>query len=369
MICPYSLTVPGGVQVQVLALARMLRSRGVDVRVLGPSDGPPPDPAVIPLGNSTPFPGNGSMAAIAPDLPAALRTIRALRDEAFDVVHIHEPVVPGPSLTALIASSAPMVGTFHRAGGSAWYRMVRPFTAGFVDRLRIRVAVSEQAALTAARTLGGDYEVLWNGIDVAAYQRAEPWPGGERTVLFLGRHEQRKGLGVLLDAVRSLPADARPRLWIAGDGPQDAALTARAGGLVGVEWLGPISEGEKLRRLRGAAVVCAPSIHGESFGVVLLEALAAGTPVVATDLAGYRAVARPGLEALLVPPGRPAPLARALAQALAGGPVVEAMVAAGRRRARHFGLDRLAGRYVELYGRALGRAPSTSGPARLASPG
>jgi phosphatidylinositol alpha-mannosyltransferase len=351
LVCPYSLTIPGGVQVQVLALARMLRSQGIDARVLGPCDGPPPDAAVTPLGNSAPLKANGSMAAIAPDVSATLRTIRALRDEAFDVVHLHEPFVPGPTLTALVTCDQPMIGTFHRAGQSPWYRMLRPFTRWSVDNLAVRIAVSEQAAATAQRTLGGHYEVLWNGIDVGAYRRPEPWPDGEQTVFFLGRHEPRKGLAVLLEAMGDLVPGTR--LWIAGEGPQDGALRTAFRGNSHIEWLGPISEAEKLRRLRGATVVCAPSTHGESFGVVLLEALAAGTRVVATDLPGYRNVVRPGVEGLLVPPGDAKALAGALNQALAGGPEIDAMVTAGYARADHFGLDRLAERYVGLYQRML----------------
>ena len=118
-MCPYSLTVPGGVQGQVLGLGRALRRAGVDARILAPCDGPPPDPAVTPLGNSVPTASNGSVAAIAPDPSAAMRTIRALRDESFDVVNVHEPLAPGPSLTAVLFSASPTVGTFHRAGMSA----------------------------------------------------------------------------------------------------------------------------------------------------------------------------------------------------------------------------------------------------------
>ncbi len=349
LVCPYSLTVPGGVQVQVLALARMLRSQGVDARVLGPCDGPPPDAAVIPLGNSAPLKANGSMAAIAPDVSATLRTIRALRDESFDVVHLHEPFVPGPTLTALVTCDRPMVGTFHRAGQSAYYRMLRPFARWSVDNLSVRVAVSDQAAVTASRTLGGHYEVLWNGIDPRAYARAEPWPSDGPTIFFVGRHESRKGLAVLVEAMADLQPG--PRLWIAGEGPQDAALKAATRGMTHISWLGTISEGEKLRRLRGADVLCAPSTHGESFGVVLLEAFASETRVVATDLPGYRNVARHEVEGLLVPPGDAGSLAKALDRSLAGGDDIDAMVDAGRQRAEHFGLDRLAARYVELYER------------------
>src|SRR5579862_8573647 len=125
MVCPYSLSIPGGVQGQVLGIARAMRSLGVEARVLAPCDGPPPYSWVSPLGASVPTAANGSIAPIAPDPPAALRTIRALRDERFDIVHLHEPLAPGPTWTALLFSDGPMVGTFHRAGESAWYRFAR----------------------------------------------------------------------------------------------------------------------------------------------------------------------------------------------------------------------------------------------------
>ena len=123
MVCPYSLTIPGGVQQQVLDLARAMRAKGHEVRVLGPCDGPPPEPFVTPIGNSLPTAVNGSVAPLAPDVPAALRTIRALNDEAFDVLHVHEPLVPGPSLSAVLMKMAPIVATFHSAGESAAYRV------------------------------------------------------------------------------------------------------------------------------------------------------------------------------------------------------------------------------------------------------
>src|SRR5580700_2401357 len=272
-VCPYSLTLPGGVQSQVMGLARLLRDLGHEVRVLGPCDGPPPAPWVTPLGLSIPTAANGSMAPIAPDPSAALRTIRALRDEGFDIVHLHEPLVPGPTLTTLIVADSPIVGTFHRAGAA----------------------------------LGGEYIVLFNGIEVERYAKAEPTPTEGPTICFLGRHEPRKGLEVLLEAMAYLPADVR--LWIGSDGPQTAELYARSAGDTRISWLGRISDDEKASRLRGCSVFCAPSLGGESFGVVLLEAMAAQAPVVASDLPGYRAVVRADRDALLVPPGDPVALA------------------------------------------------------------
>jgi phosphatidylinositol alpha-mannosyltransferase len=351
LVCPYSLNLPGGVQGQVLGLGRALRSLGLDARVLGPCDGPPPDTSVIPLGNSIPTADNGSVAPIAPDPSCALRTIRALRDEGFDVVHLHEPLVPGPSLTALVFHETPTIGTFHRAGESPLYRSVRPLARWAADRLQLRCAVSQDALTTASDALGGEYELVFNGIDVPPFAKAVPTPTEGPTVLFVGRHEPRKGLDVLLDAMGQLGPDVR--LWIASDGPQTPRLRAKAGDDPRIEWLGRITDDELASRLRGADVFCAPSLHGESFGVVLLEAMAASTPIVASDLPGYRNVARPGRDALLVPPGDPAALAEGLRTALAGGHLVERLVASGEERAAHFSMEHLAERYCELYSQVL----------------
>ncbi|HEX2040864.1 MAG TPA: glycosyltransferase family 4 protein [Acidimicrobiales bacterium] len=347
LVCPYSLTIPGGVQGQVLGLARALREQGHEARVLAPCDGPPPDGGVTPLGDSIPFASNGSVAPLALDVPCALRTVRALRDEAFDVVHLHEPLCPGPTLTALLAAPHPLVGTFHRAGASRSYRMFGPLVRRLVDRLDARVVVSEDACRTALDAHPGPYEELFNGIEVERFAKAAPYPGRGRTVFFVGRHEPRKGLAVLLDALALLPPDVR--LWVAGEGPQTAELRARTDGDPRVEWLGRIDDAEVAARLRGADLFCAPSLHGESFGVVLLEAMAAGTPIVAGDLPGYRNVARPDQHAVLVPPGDPAALAAGIRRVLDDGRLAARLVAAGEIRAAEFSMERLAVRYVELY--------------------
>jgi phosphatidylinositol alpha-mannosyltransferase len=213
----------------------------------------------------------------------------------------------------------------------------------------VRCAVSEDALETASEALGGHYELLFNGIDVVRYAKADPWPTSSPTILFVGRHEPRKGLTVLIDAMAKLDRDVR--LWVAGDGPQTAELQVSTAADQRIEWLGRVSEEEKASRLRAADVLCAPSVHGESFGVVLLEAMAASTPIVASDLPGYRNVARPGCEARLVPPGDADALAAALRQVLTGGPLVEQLVGAGDCRAASFSIEHLAERYVELYGR------------------
>ncbi|MGH9078191.1 MAG: glycosyltransferase family 4 protein [Acidimicrobiales bacterium] len=363
LLCPYSLTMPGGVQSQALGLGRALRAQGMAARVLGPCDGPPPEPWVTPLGASIPTAGNGSMAAIAPDPAAALRTIRALRDEAFDVVHLHEPLVPGPVLTALLWSDAPLVGTFHRAGAFALSRLVRPLAYWVADHLSVRCAVSAEAELTARRALGGDYERVWNGIDQPAFAAAPPWarPPGAGVVLFVGRHEPRKGLAVLIEAVGRL--DPGVTLWVAGEGPQTARLRQATSADGRVHWLGTIGEEEKMRRLRAADVVCAPSLHGESFGVVLIEAMAAGACVVASDLPGYRNVTGGERGALLVPPGDPAALAAAIGRGLSGGPDISALRDRGAGRAESFSMSRLAERYRQIYQDVLAAGSGPASPA------
>lgn len=347
MVCPYSLTIPGGVQMQVLGLARTLRELGHSVQVLAPSDGPPPETAVTPLGKSIPFATNGSVAPIAPDPSAALRTIRALRSEKFDLLHVHEPLVPGPSLTAVLSGDAPIVGTFHRAGASSAYALLRPIARRIANRIDVRVAVSEDARRTAFEGIGGDYRVLFNGIDVERFANASPWPSEGPTVFFFGRHESRKGLAVLLEARHALADDVT--FWIGGSGPETDALKARVGDDPRVHWLGRVSDEELASRLAGADVACLPSLHGESFGVVLLEAMAAGTAIVATDLPGYRAVARPDEHAILVPPEDPTALGLAIKQLLADPARRASLIAAGRGRATEFAMPTLAAAYSDIY--------------------
>jgi phosphatidylinositol alpha-mannosyltransferase len=193
---------------------------------------------------------------------------------------------------------------------------------------------------------------VFNGIEVDRFAKATPWERDERpTVLFVGRHEDRKGLAVLLGALDALPADVR--IWVGGEGPQTEELKASVGDDERVEWLGRIDDEEKCRRLRAADVFCAPSLHGESFGVVLLEAMAAGVPIVASDLPGYAKVGRQGREALLVPPGDAPALGAAITRVLRESAYAARLVDHGRTRADELSMDRLAEIYVEKYRRAI----------------
>ncbi|MGV3760680.1 MAG: glycosyltransferase family 4 protein [Actinomycetota bacterium] len=347
LVCPYSLTIPGGVQGQVLGLARSLRGLGHEVRVLAPCDGPPPDAGVTPLGSSVPTAANGSVAPLAPDPSAQLRTIRALRDEDFDVVHLHEPIAPGPTMTTLLFGSAPMVGTFHAAGESAAYRYAGWALKRLANRLQHRCAVSRDAQRLAQAHLGGQYQLVFNGVEVDHFARGPVHPTDRPTIFFLGRHEPRKGLDVLLAALRELPSDVA--LWVGGDGPQTEELRRQHGHDPRIEWLGRISDDERSARMRGATVYCSPSVRGESFGMVLLEAMAAGCALVASDLDGHRNVATDGVDALLAPVGDPHALAKALNRVLDDAALRDELVAGGRRRADELSMDRLAEVYAEVY--------------------
>lgn len=347
LVCPYSLTVPGGVQGQVLGLARSLRGLGHEVRVLAPCDGPPPDAGVTPLGSSVPTAANGSVAPLAPDPAAQLRTIRALRDEDFDVIHLHEPIAPGPTMTTLLFGSVPMVGTFHAAGESAAYRYAGWALKRMAQRLQHRCAVSRDAQRLAQTHLGGCYQLVFNGVEVDRFAHGPAHPSDRPTIFFLGRHEPRKGLDVLLAALEELPDDVR--LWVGGDGPQTEELRRRDGRDPRIEWLGRISDEERAARMRGATVYCSPSVRGESFGMVLLEAMAAGCALVASDLDGHRNVATDGVDALLTPVGDAHALAKALTRVLEDAALRDELVAGGRRRADELSMDRLAGVYAEVY--------------------
>jgi phosphatidylinositol alpha-mannosyltransferase len=359
VVSPYSLTVPGGVQSQVLGLARELRRRGHEARVLGPCDGPPPESFVTPLGNSLPTAANGSMAPLAPDVSATLRTIRVLNDEAFDVIHLHEPMAPGITMTALLLHRAPTVGTFHAAGISAGYRMLRPALRRVSNRLDHRVVVSVDALELVRQHIGGEYDVLFNGIDVEAIRAAPPLvghprrgePGHVPTIFFCGRHEDRKGLAVLLQAVERMPGPVT--VWVGSNGPETATLMARHRSNESIVWLGRISEAEKFSRLRACDVFCAPSLGGESFGVVLVEAMAAGTTVVASALDGYRNVATDRVDSLLVPPGDVDALAAALGDVLSDPEGAARLRAAGDRRAEDFAMSRLADHYLRIYEKVI----------------
>src|SRR5437762_6048607 len=227
MTCPYSLSRPGGVQGQVLGLARELRKLGIDVRVVAPCDGPPPAPGVVCVGPSVEWSSNGSVAPISPGRATARRTAEVLRSIEPDLAHIHEPAVPGPCLTTLIGFNGPIVATFHAFGELA-HMWTRPALRSFMARVAVRAVVSETSLATALHNWNGDidsYVRLWNGVEVDRIDGTAPASSDRQAVLFVGRHEPRKGLEPLLAAWEGIDRDAV--LWIAGSGPQTDGLRQR----------------------------------------------------------------------------------------------------------------------------------------------
>ena len=312
---------------------------------------------LVVTGRSVPVPANGSRAPVSLSPIAVARGVKALRGGRFDVVHVHEPFAPGLPYGLLVASGIPpLVATFHRSGASVFYSLLGPVAKLAARRFAVRSAVSEAARLTAAAAIGGDFQVLFNGVEVDRFRDADPWPTDGPTVLFLGRHEERKGLRVLLEACSSLTGSGSAAvLWIAGDGPETDSLQRRFPESPTIRWLGVLTEEEKVRRLAAADVLCAPSLGGESFGMVLLEAMAANTLVVASDIDGYRDVV--GGDAVLVPPRDASALAAALESVLTagengrdgGGDPRPARRAAASARAEQWSMNRLAERYESLY--------------------
>jgi phosphatidylinositol alpha-mannosyltransferase len=359
MVCPYSLARPGGVQGQATGLARALRRLGHEVAVLAPGEPDAHDPAASfdgthVVGRAVGVRANGSVAPVSLSPLAARRVERFARHHRADIVHLHEPLAPLLGYGCVVAKPAPLVGTFHRAGDSAGYRALRPLTGWAGRRLDVACAVSEEARRTAETAVGGSFEVLFNGVELERFADADPVPTDRTTVLFLGRHEERKGLAVLLEAMETVADPVE--LWVIGDGPDTEALRRRYPETERWQWLGRLNDEAVAARLRGAHILCAPSLRGESFGVVLLEAMAAGCAVVASDLPGYRAAS--GGLAELVRPGDAPALAQALTAAVADaaastGRAAPDQLALGRAHAEGWSMDALARRYETLYHRAL----------------
>lgn len=358
IVCPYSCTMFGGVQTQVLGLARALSSRGDDVAVVAPAEGTVPisrlGPAAlqgavfIKVGSGTAIAVNSSRAPVSPWPATMSRTVSALRDFAPEVVHVHEPFVPGPSLAAVVAGPRPIVATFHRSGADFAYRAYGHMVGGWSRRLGAVFAVSEEASATArecVRRLSNRVRIIPNGVEVDRFTSVGPWPSSAPTIVFVGRHEPRKGLGVLLDVFGLLPESTH--LWVLGDGPETERLRSRFGSDARIEWLGSVGDQERAARLAGADVLVAPSLAGESFGVVLLEAMAVGTAVIASDLPGYRLAA--GDAALYAPAGDRVALAQAIRTVLADDAEREALRARGRRRAAERDMGVIAELYRDAY--------------------
>jgi phosphatidyl-myo-inositol alpha-mannosyltransferase len=305
IVCPYLWDIPGGVQAHVRDLAETLIGLGHQVSVLAPGDEDSPTlPSyVVAAGRAVPIPYNGSVARLQFGLVSATRVRRWLRQGNFDVVHVHEPAPPSLSLLTVLLADAPLVATFHAASSrSRFLAMFDSAVQALLERLSGRIAVSQGARKMIVEHLGADAVVIPNGVSIAAFADAEPLPGYPRdpelggTIGFIGRYDEpRKGMSVLLEAMTEL-VRSRPgvRLLVAGRGQEQDFLEKLPESLAGsVVMLGMVSEHDKAALLRSIDVYVAPNTGGESFGIILLEALAARTPIVASDLPAFRQVLDP----------------------------------------------------------------------------
>ncbi|OGN87073.1 MAG: hypothetical protein A2X23_11840 [Chloroflexi bacterium GWC2_73_18] len=364
LVTPYIYPLPGGVNEHVRYLYQELRARGHEVRIISASHGlqPGQDGDVIRVGKGFSVPSNGSMGNLTVS-PRFNSQVRALLDrERFDLLHFHEPFVPFLSLVTLRQSTSVNIATFHAyAGWSLAYEFGRRALRGYAARLHGRIAVSAAARHFADRYFPGDYKVIPNGVDLSRLEGAEPierWRDGTKNVLFVGRFEPRKGLLHLLKAYRLLrKAGCDCRLLVVGTGPQEREvrryiMTRRMGG---VELLGRVSDADKARLFATADVFCSPATGGESFGIVLLEAMAAGRPIVASDIHGYKGVVHRDEQALLVPPRDHRALAGALGRLLADEELRRWMGEAGRLRAAQFSWERVASKVDDYYGFVIRR--------------
>lgn len=358
LVCPYHWDRPGGVQYHVRDLADTLRGLGHHVEILTPAEHEESLPAehVTFAGRTVPVPYNGSMASVQFGPISAARVRRWLREGHFDVVHVHDPAPPSIGLLVLILARGPIVATFHAATvRSKWLIAWGPVIRPWLERISGRIAVSDFARRLQVEHLGGDAVVIPNGVHVAAFADGPQLPGrgsGGPTIGFLGRYDEpRKGLPVLLEAmgevVRRHPT---ARLLIAGRGDPDALRASIAPELRShVELLGELSESDKGAFLRSVDVYCAPNLLGESFGIILIEALAAGAPIVASDLDAFAAVLEDGEVGVLVRRGDAAALADALGDLL-GDPARRADLSArGRAAAWAYDWSTVARRVLAVY--------------------
>jgi len=356
IVCPYDWSVPGGVMAHIDDLARELIDRGHSVSVLAPVSDPTGLPSfVVNGGEPVKVSYNGSVARLAFGFGPAQRVRRWIRTGHFDVIHIHEPLTPSLSSLACWAASGAVVGTFHSAMDRS-----RVMSAGYglaqtvLEKLSGRIAVSEAARRTVVEHVGGDAVIIPNGIHVRDFVNVVPLDGARdpQRICFLGRFEEpRKGFSILLDAFVQIAAEfPMASLVVAGPGDAEAAVADVPGDVKSrIRFLGRVSDEEKASMLAGSAVYVAPNTGGESFGIVLLEAMASGTPVVASDLLAFASVLNDGKAGRLFVNGDAESLATQLRSLLADPAERDRLTAAGSVRVRRFDWSRVAPDIIDVY--------------------
>jgi phosphatidylinositol alpha-mannosyltransferase len=360
LVCPYDWLAPGGVQVHVRQLAAELRARGHRTMILAPGPPPSEDAGVRIVGRPVRVPSRGTVAPISFS-PGSWRRIRsAMRSFDPDVIHAHEPLTPSTSMLAVLAAGAPVVATFHASlDRSRLMEFTGPALRQVSGRIEVAIAVSDAAASFLRRVVRVPVEIVPNGVDVRAFAHpgrpVDGLPAGPK-ILWVNRLDPQKGLEIMLRAFEQLASEVGgAHLLVAGDGRDRVLLRSLPRQLRSrILRLGTVPHGELPRYHAAADVFVSPATGQESFGIVLVEAMAAGVPVVASDIAGYREVVRDGVDGLLVPPKDPNALAAAIRRVLSEPELAAALMAAGRSRAQAFSWQVVAPRLESVYDRVLG---------------
>ncbi len=366
LVSPYDFMREGGVNQHILRIAENFRALGHTAKIIAPTSVDPeeishPDPNVYLVGTVVPIKANGSVARITLSLNLSSKVKEILQQEHFDVVHVHEPLMPALPLTVLAHSNAVNIGTFHAfAQSHIGYYYMRPILRYFINKLDGRIAVSEPARDFISQYFKGSYEIIPNGIDLTRFEHeSQPIPAlmdGKLNILFVGRFsERRKGLKYLLKAYETVKRQMpNTRLIIVGKG--DAKGYKRylnRHEIQDVVFTGFVSDQELPRYHRSCQVFCAPSTGGESFGIVLLEAMASGLPVIASDIPGYASVIEHGKQGMLVEPKNREALAMALIHVLADASLRQRMSEASRKKAAEYSWEKVARRVLNYYERSM----------------
>ncbi|MFC1904064.1 glycosyltransferase family 4 protein [Chloroflexota bacterium] len=363
LVSPYDFAHPGGVINHISCLEKQLTKMGHEVKIIAPASKAVStlDDRLIPIGRPRPLPVSGSIARItlSPWLSSRIKAV--LAQEHFDLVHLHEPLMPMLCTTVLRLSRTPTVGTFHASGGKPWYSFGTPIgkliLKKWFRKLDSRIAVSPPALEYVSKHFAEDYTIIPNGIDIEHFNPDVPpieeFNDGKVNILFIGRLEKRKGVDYLLEAYRQIkPKYPESRLIIAGPGIRlrhKYEKRVKKNKLQDVVFVGYASYQDLPRYYKTADIVCCPAIGWESFGIVLVEAMAVGKPIVASNIPGYNSVVTDGVEGLLVPPKNAAKLAEALISLMTDEPLRQKMGARGRAKAVDYDWKHIAQRVMDCY--------------------
>ena len=371
LVSPYDFAYPGGVAVHISYLERHFTRMGHQVKVIAPASKAISSfgDRFIPIGSPRPIPTSGSIARLTVSPWLSSRVKAVFEREQFDVIHLHEPLMPMLCTTVLRLSKAANIGTFHACHGRPGYNLAKPFGKWILKRwfrkLQGKIAVSKPAMEFANEHFPGYYNIIPNGVDIEHFSPDVPpiekFADGKLNILFVSRLEKRKGLNYLIEAFKQVKQEIpNSRLIIVGPGTRlrrGYEREVRRSGLEDVVFIGFVPYEELPRYYKTADVFCAPAIGRESFGLILLEAMAVGKPIVASDIEGYASVLTHNVEGLLVPPGDKEMLARALISLLADGSLCREMGAKGRAKALGYSWERVAQSVLNYYIRVLSEPP------------